>query len=357
MSEARFAGTMPVPERQRFDVGALGAWLRQYLDAPPGQIEIEQFRGGQSNPTFLLRLDTRRYVLRKKPNGPLLPSAHAIDREYRVMTALGLAGFPVPRMRVMCGDPGVIGTPFFVMDFVDGRSFWDPSLPGVAPGERVAIYDEMNRVIAALHSIDPAAVGLADYGRSGNYLLRQIDRWTRQYRASQTNDVPEMERLIEWLPAHAPRDDTAAIVHGDFRIDNLIFHPSEPRILAVLDWELSTLGSPRADFAYHLLAWRMPKEELGGLRGFDLHALGIPVESDYLQAYCQRMGHQGAHPREWEFCIVLNLFRIACIRQGILKRVLEGTAASAHAREVGERARITVEMAWKIIQERLIAPD
>jgi aminoglycoside phosphotransferase (APT) family kinase protein len=356
MSEARFAGTMPVPERQRFDVGALGAWLRQHLDDIPGQLEIEQFRGGQSNPTFLLRLDTRRYVVRKKPNGPLLPSAHAIDREYRVMTALGLAGFPVPRTQLMCSDPDVIGTAFFVMDFVDGRSFWDPSLPGVAPGERVAIYDEMNRVIAALHSIDPAAVGLADYGRPGNYLLRQIDRWTRQYRASQTSDVPEMERLIEWLPAHAPRDDTASIVHGDFRIDNLIFHPSEPRILAVLDWELATLGSPLADFAYHLVGWRMPKEELGGLRGFDLRALGIPVESDYLQAYCRRMGHRHVDPREWEFCIVFNLFRIACIRQGILKRVLDGTAASAHAREVGERAWSTAQMAWKIVEECLIAP-
>jgi len=355
VSDANFAGTMPVADRQRFDQAALDAWLRPRIEGLDGVLVVEQFRGGQSNPTFLLKVDgAPRFVLRKKPNGPLLPSAHAVEREYRVMSALGTTGVPVPRMRALCTDESVIGTSFFVMDFVAGRSFWDPTLPGLTPAERAAIYDEANRVIAALHAIDPAAVGLADYGRPGNYVARQVERWTRQYRASQTGDVPAMERLIEWLPAHVPADDTAAVVHGDYRLDNLLFHPSEPRVLAVLDWELSTLGSPLADFAYHVMGWRIPQGELGALGGVDLAALGIPDEASYLQAWCRRTGRDGVDPRDWEYCIAYNLFRIAAIRQGILQRALQGNASNASALEVGERARNAAEAAWRIIEEKLL---
>jgi len=356
MSSERFGGTVPLGRRAPFDVERLERYLRAHLDEFEGRLTIEQFRGGQSNPTFLIRLDDRpRLVLRKKPAGALLPSAHAVDREYRVMSALGEAGVPVPRMRHLCEDPGVIGTVFFVMDFVGGRSFWDPGLSGMEPAERARVYDEMNRVMAAIHALDPGAVGLADFGRSGNYFERQIARWSKQYRASETEPIPAMDRLIEWLPAHVPADDPTTLVHGDYRLDNLIFHPTQPRVLAVLDWELSTLGSPVADFAYHVMGWRMPVGELGGLRGLDLSALGIPDEPAYVASYCRRTGRDAIDPQLWEYAMAYNLFRIACIRQGIRKRVLDGTATSAHAAEVGARARSTAEQAWQLVEERLLA--
>jgi aminoglycoside phosphotransferase (APT) family kinase protein len=355
VTEAAFAGTGPPDERQRFDSAALERWLRPRLADAGGELLVEQFRGGQSNPTFLLKLDgVPCWVLRKKPNGPLLPSAHAVEREHRVMAALGAAGFPVPRMLALCEDERVLGTPFFVMEYVAGRTFWDPTLPGLAPAQRSAIYDETNRVIATLHGLDPQSLGLADYGRPGGYIRRQVERWTRQYRASQTADVPEMERLIEWLPANVPDDDGASVVHGDYRLDNLIFHPTEPRVVAVLDWELSTLGSPLADFAYHAMGWRMPLGELGGLAGCDLAALGIPSESESLQAWCRRTGRGQVDPRTWEYCIAYNLFRVACIRQGILRRALQGNASSARAHEVGERARTAAIAAWRGVEERLL---
>jgi aminoglycoside phosphotransferase (APT) family kinase protein len=354
MSGEDFAGTMPVAERQRFDEAALERYLRAHVPGFSGGLRVEQFRGGQSNPTFLLsNAHGSQYVLRKKPSGPLLPSAHAIEREFRVLSALYGTEVPVARPIHLCEDPGLIGTTFYIMSYMGGRNFWDPTLPGAAPSERAALYDAMNRIMAALHSLDFAALGLSDYGRAGSYFARQIARWSKQYRASQTEHIEAMERLLAWLPAHIPPDEGTTLVHGDYRLDNLIFHPSEPRVLAVVDWELSTLGSPLADFSYHVMLWRVERGEIRGLRGLDLAALGIPSESAYVAEYCRRTGRAPIEPQVWEFCMAYNLFRIASIRQGIMKRVLEGTAASRHAREAGERARETAELAWSHVRERL----
>jgi aminoglycoside phosphotransferase (APT) family kinase protein len=352
MSRAEFAGTMPVNERQRFDAASLGRWLHAELPGFAGLDRIEQFRGGQSNPTFLLTAaDGSRYVLRKKPAGALLPSAHAVDREFRVISALHGSEVPVARPLCLCTDASVIGTMFYLMEYAAGRNFWDATLPGMTPPERAALYDEMNRVMVALHTLDYAAVGLGDYGKPGNYFARQIARWSGQYRASETERIEAMEKLLEWLPANIPRAEETALVHGDYRLDNLIFHAGSPRMLAVVDWELSTLGHPLADFSYHVMLWRLPAGEGGGFRGLDLLALGIPSEADYIAAYCDRTGRTAIEPRVWEFCMAYNLFRIACIRQGILKRVLEGTAASRHAREAGAMARATAESAWRQVEE------
>jgi aminoglycoside phosphotransferase (APT) family kinase protein len=312
---------------------------------------LTKFPGGQSNPTYLLEGAeeaegvTSRYVLRRKPPGPLLPSAHAVEREYRVMQALAGSGVPVPRVHLLCEDPSVIGTAFYVMDHVEGRSLWDPSLPGMSPPERAAIYDEMNRVIAALHGVDFAAAGLADFGRPGAYLKRQVERWTKQYRASQTEPIAAMEQLIEWLPAHLPNADETTLVHGDFRLDNLILHPTEPRILAVLDWELSTLGHPLADFAYHCMTWRVSPGDFRGLKGHDLEALGIPTEAAYVQAYARRTG-RGALP-DWNYYLAFNMFRMAAILQGVLARALQGSAASDDALQTGRRARPMADAGWR----------
>jgi aminoglycoside phosphotransferase (APT) family kinase protein len=354
MSRADFAGTMPVSERQRFDEASLGRWLQANLPAFAGIERIEQFRGGQSNPTFLLTAaDGSRYVLRRKPAGVLLPSAHAIDREFRVISALHGSEVPVARPIRLCTDPSVIGTMFYLMEYAAGRNFWDATLPGMTPPERTALYDEMNRVIVALHTLDYGAAGLADYGKPGNYFARQIGRWSGQYRASETERIEAMEKLLAWLPANIPGEEETALVHGDYRLDNLIFQPESPRMRAVVDWELSTLGHPLADFSYHVMLWRLPAGESGGLRGLDLPALGIPSESDYIATYCARTGRAAIEPRVWEFCMAYNLFRIACIQQGIMKRVLEGTAASRHAREAGAKARPTAELAWRQVQEHL----
>jgi len=354
MSRPDFSGTMPVGDRHRFDEGSLGCWLRAHLPGFTGLARIEQFRGGQSNPTFLLTADDgARYVLRKNPSGALLPSAHAVDREFRVISGLNGSAVPVARPLCLCTDASVIGTMFYLMEYVAGRNFWDATLPGMTPPERAALYDEMNRVLVALHRLDYVAAGLGDYGKPGNYFARQIARWGGQYRASETERIEAMEKLLTWLPANIPQGDETALVHGDYRLDNLIFHSRSPSMLAVVDWELSTLGHPLADFSYHVMLWRIPAGEAGGLQGLDLLALGIPSEAEYVAAYCARTGRPAIEPRVWEFCMAYNLFRVACIQQGIMKRVLEGTAASRHARDAGSKARATAELAWQEVEEHL----
>jgi aminoglycoside phosphotransferase (APT) family kinase protein len=354
-----FEGTKPVAESHRFDVGALQAYLRAYLPGFEGPLSVEQFKGGQSNPTFKLVTPTQAYVMRSKP-GPvskLLPSAHAIEREFRVMRALANTDVPVARMHLLCEDESLIGRAFYVMEHVDGRVLWDQSLPALDKPQRGAIYDEMNRVIAALHRVDPKAIGLADYGKPGNYFERQIARWSRQYQASITQPIDAMDRLIEWLPAHIPagaRDETqVTVVHGDFRLDNLIFHPSEPRVLAVLDWELSTLGHPLADFSYHCMAWHIPHTMGRGIGGLDAAALGIPSEAEYVRLYCERTQRSDAVAlaADWNFYLAYNLFRIAAILQGIAKRVEDGTAASAQAREAGAGARPLAQLGWAFARQ------
>ncbi len=353
-----YTGTKPVAEQHRIDVGVLEAYLHAHLPGFAGPLTVEQFKGGQSNPTFKLVTPGASYAMRAKP-GPvakLLPSAHAIEREFRVMSALAATDVPVARMHLLCEDESVIGRAFYVMEFVDGRVLWDQSLPGMTRGQRGAIYDEMNRVIAALHQVDPKAVGLTDYGKPGNYFERQIGRWSKQYQASITEPIEAMDRLIEWLPAHIPpgaRDDTqVSIVHGDYRLDNLIFHPDEPRVLAVLDWELSTLGHPLADFSYHCMAWHIPPGTFRGIGGLDHAALGIPSERDYVRRYCERTGRgdPDALMADWNFYLAYNLFRIAAILQGIARRVVDGTAASAQARQAGAGARPLAELGWSFAQ-------
>ena len=356
-----FIGTKPVAQRHAFDIGALEAWLHARLPGFEGPLSVEQFKGGQSNPTYRLATPGMAYVMRSKP-GPaarLLASAHAIEREFRVMSALATTSVPVPRMHLLCEDEDVIGRAFYVMECVQGRVLWDQSLPGMTPAERGAIYDEMNRVIAALHRVDVAAVGLADYGRPGNYFERQIGRWSKQYLASATEPIPAMDALMEWLPTHVPegaRDASqVSVVHGDFRLDNLIFHPTEPRILAVLDWELSTTGHPLADFSYHCMSWHIPPGAFRGIGGLDLAALGIPDESSYVRRYCERTGRSAgaaeAVMRDWSFYLAYNLFRLAAILQGIVKRAQEGTAASAQAAQTAAGTRTLAEMGWRFAQQ------
>jgi aminoglycoside phosphotransferase (APT) family kinase protein len=344
-------GTKPVAEAHRFDVAALERYLTGRIEGFAGPVTVEQFRGGQSNPTYRIDAGGLRLVLRRKPPGKLLPSAHAVDREHRVMTALASTSVPVPRTRCLCEDEAVIGSAFYVMDYLPGRVLWDPSLPGLAPAERAAIFDEMNRVIAALHTVDPASVGLGDYGKPGNYFARQIDRWTKQYRASETERIDAMDRLIAWLPAHIPPGEATAIVHGDYRLDNLVWSLTEPKVLGVIDWELSTLGHPLADFSYHLMTWRVPPGEFRGLLGHDLVALGIPSEEAYQDAYCRRTGIGPIDPAHWGFYIAFNMFRLAGILQGVMARALQGNASSARAHEAGRKARPMAEAAWRQVEE------
>ncbi len=353
-----YSGTRPMAESHAFDVGALEAHLRQHLPGFTGPLEVSQFKGGQSNPTYKLVTPGCDYVMRTKP-GPaarLLPSAHAIEREFRVMQALAGSAVPVARMHLLCEDESVIGRAFYVMQFVGGRVLWEQSLPGLAPAERGAIYDEMNRVIAALHGVDIAAVGLSDYGKPGNYFDRQIGRWSKQFLASSTEPIAEMHRLIDWLPAHIPasaRDASqVAIVHGDFRLDNLIFDVAAPRVSAVLDWELSTLGHPLADLSYHCMAWHIAPGTFRGIGGLDHAALGIPSEADYVRWYCERTGRPDpqAVMADWNFYLAYNLFRLASITQGIAKRVVDGTASSAQAKATGASTRPLAEMAWQFAQ-------
>ncbi len=330
--QEQFSGTRPVREAHRLDTGRLTEYLEAHIDGFRGPLSLSQFKGGQSNPTYLVEAASGRYVLRRKPPGKLLKSAHAVEREYRIIDALYRSGFPVPRPFLLCEDDSVAGTTFFVMDFVPGRIFWELDLPGLAPDERAAIYDDVNRVIARLHTLDYEALGLEDFGKPGNYFERQISRWSKQYRASEIDAIPAMDFLIEWLPGNIPDDDAVSIVHGDYRLDNLIVHPEEPRVIAVLDWELSTIGHPLGDFTYHLMAWQMPEVGFGsaGLAGKDLAALGIPTEDEYVRRYCERCGRDGGIANR-EFYTAYNLFRLAAILQGIAGRVRDGTAASAHA--------------------------
>ncbi len=351
----KFTGTRPVTEPDAFDTVRLTVWMRDHVAGFSGALQVDKFKGGQSNPTFMLTAGGRKYVLRRKPPGKLLPSAHAVDREYRVISALAGSEVPVPKTWALCEDDSVIGTMFYIMDCVDGRIMWDPALPGMSPAERGAIFDEMNRVIAALHTVDYAAVGLADYGRPGSYFARQIDRWSRQYHASRDGEkIEAMDKLMDWLPQNIPPGDETAIVHGDFRLDNTVFHPDEPHMLAVLDWELSTLGHPLADFAYHCMGWRLSPGQFRGLVGCDLAALGIPSEAGYVAAYCRRTGRAPIPPRDWEFYMAFNMFRLAGILQGIMARALQGNASSADAIEAGKRARPLAEEAWRQV-ERLLA--
>ena len=353
------AGTKPVAEQHAFDIAALEHFLRGRLEGFQGPLSVEQFKGGQSNPTYKLITPDRAYVMRSKP-GPaakLLPSAHAIEREFRVMSALHATDVPVPAMRVLCEDESVIGRAFYIMEYMPGRVLWDQSLPALDTAARGRIYDEMNRVIAALHSVDVAKVGLESYGKPGNYFERQIGRWTKQYLASITEPIEAMDRLIEWLPAHIPasaRDDgQVAVVHGDYRLDNLVFDATEPRIIAVLDWELSTIGHPLADFSYHCMSWHIPQGSFRGIGGLDHRALGIPTEREYVRRYCERTGRPDpdAVMADWNFYLAYNLFRIAGILQGIAKRVETGTASSAQARQSAAGARPLAEMGWKIAQQ------
>ena len=356
-------GTKPVSEQHRLDEGRLTDYLVKHLDGFAGPLQIEQFKGGQSNPTFKLLTPERAYVMRSKP-GPaakLLPSAHAIEREFRVMSALHSSEVPVPRMHLLCEDESVIGRAFYVMEFIQGRVLWDQGLPGFDPAGRAELYDEMNRVMAALHTVDFRAAGLESYGKPGNYFERQIGRWSKQYTASITDPIPAMDELMAWLPAHMPasaRDERqVSIVHGDYRMDNLVFHPTEPRVLAVLDWELSTLGHPLADFSYHCMSWHIPASAFRGIGGLDLATLGIPDEASYVRRYCERTGRTvpgndlGAVMADWRFYMAYNLFRMAGILQGIAKRVVDGTASSAEARQAAAGARPLADMGWKVAQQ------
>jgi aminoglycoside phosphotransferase (APT) family kinase protein len=343
-----FTGTMPVREQHRFDDSALARWMEDHIAGFSGAIEVEQFKGGQSNPTFRLSAGGTRYVLRRKPPGKLLPSAHAVDREYRVISALAKVGFPVAKPYALCLDEAVIGTTFYIMEYVEGRVFWDPALPDITQHERRPIYEAMNATLARLHQVDYAAIGLGDYGRPGNYAQRQIDRWTKQYRASETETIEAMDRLIDWLPKNAPPDEETSIIHGDFRIDNMIFHPTEPRVLAVLDWELSTLGNPLADFAYHMMPWRLGPAAYRGLLDRDLAELDIPTEAEGCALYCRQTGRTILP--HWDFYIAFNMFRLAAILQGIMGRVREGTAASTRALESGRRARAIAEAGWQQVE-------
>ena len=344
------ADTRPVAPQHAIDAERLGAWLAANVAPLDGPLEIAQFKGGQSNPTYMLAAGRQRYVVRRKPPGKLLPSAHAVDREFRVIRALAGTDVPVAKAHALCEDDSVIGTAFYVMEYVSGRVLWDPSLPGLEPAARAAIHDEINRVIAALHRVDFEAVGLGDFGRTGEYIARQVARWSKQYQASETEKIAAMDNLIAWLPENIPAGDETSIVHGDYRIDNVIFHPEEPRILAVLDWELSTLGHPLADFAYHCMVWRIPPGTFRGLGGLDLAGLGIPSERDYVAAYCRRTGRAGIDPRDWEYYMVYNMFRIAAIVQGVMARALQGNASSAQALETGRAARPLAELAWRQVE-------
>jgi len=354
-----FVGTKPVSDTHAFDVSALEVWMSTQVAGFAGPITVEMFKGGQSNPTYKLVTPGRSYVMRSKP-GPvakLLPSAHAIEREFKVMQGLAGTDVPVPHMYALCEDESIIGRAFYIMEFKAGRVLWDQSLPGMTPQQRGAIYDEMNRVMAALHTVDVTRQGLADYGKPGNYFERQIGRWSKQYVASVTQPIDEMDKLMAWLPMNMPasaKDDSkVSIVHGDYRMDNLMFAADSPQVVAVLDWELSTLGHPLADFSYHCMAWHIPASLGRGIGGLDIAALGIPSEAEYMRRYCERTGL--ATPQQlqadWNFYLAYNMFRIAAILQGIAKRVEAGTASSAQAKAAGDTARPMAQLAWSYAQK------
>jgi aminoglycoside phosphotransferase (APT) family kinase protein len=347
--QREFTGTKEIAEALRFDVAALEKYLAAHVRGFAGPLTAQQFKGGQSNPTYLLTTPQQRYVLRRKPPGKLLPSAHAVDREYKVIAALHRQDFPVAEPVVLCNDPDVIGTAFYVMGFADGRVIWEPDMPGATPAERAATYDAMNATLARLHAFDPPTIGLSDFGRGENYVARQVERWSKQYRASETERIEEMENLIAWLPKHLPPQGPVRLVHGDFRLDNVILAADAPEVIAVLDWELSTLGDPLADFSYHLMQWFMPRSEsgadTGSLVGCDLDALGIPSLKSYVDLYVARTG---LDPRpHLDFYLAYNFFRLAAIVQGIVGRVRDGTATSAHAAMRAQMVRPLAEKAWE----------
>jgi aminoglycoside phosphotransferase (APT) family kinase protein len=344
-----FSGTKEVSGALRIDEARLEAYLTKEIKGFAGPLTAKQFKGGQSNPTYLLETPSRKYVLRRKPPGKLLPSAHAVDREFKVISALSAQSFPVAEPLVYCADETIAGTPFYVMSFSDGRVFWEPQMPGSNPAERTAVYDAMNATIAQLHTFDPATIGLSDFGRGENYVARQVDRWSKQYRASETDKIDAMERLIEWLPAHIPPAGKPTLVHGDYRIDNLIVAKDAPKIIAVLDWELSTLGDPLADFTYHLMAWHMPPTESAAgtatLAGHDIAARGIPTMAQYVDTYVARTG---LDPRpHLPVYLAYNFFRIAAILQGIIGRVRDGTATSEFAPAKADMIRPLADKAWE----------
>ncbi len=343
-----------VRKEHSFDINALERYMSKNIEGFSGSLAVRQFSHGQSNPTFLLDDGREKYVMRKKPPGRLLPSAHAVDREFRIISALRDTDVPVPRALSMCADDSIIGTAFYIMEHVEGRVFRLPLVPEISdPAERAAIYESMIDVLARIHKVDLERAGLADYGKHGNYMARQIDRWTKQYNSSRTWEIEAMEKLIGWMPNHIPQDDTTTIVHGDYRIENLIIHPTEPRVIAVLDWELSTLGHPLADLAYNCLGYHVPDFEGKGLSlvGQDLKKLGIPSEEKYVGAYFKSVGRDRA--ADWEFFLVFGIFRLVAIVQGVYKRGLDGIASSEEAKSFGELVSFLANIAWKIVTEKL----
>jgi len=347
--QSAFSGTREVDPRHALDVARLEAWLAGNIEGYEGPLTLRQFKGGQSNPTYELTTPGRTYVLRRKPPGTLLPSAHAVDREFRVISALHAQGFPVARPYALCTDDNVIGSMFYVMDKVEGRVFWDLKLPDLSPAERRAIYEAQTDTLAALHRFDPEAIGLSDYGRPGNYFARQVGRWTKQYQASETGTIEAMDRLIAFLPESLPADGPTRIVHGDFRLDNMILAPDRAEVRAVLDWELSTLGDPMADFSYLLIAWVIPATLRNGLAGADLEVLGIPSVEDTVARYAEKTGTAGPANLDWLFAY--NLFRLAAICQGIAGRVRDGTAASSHARTMAAQVGPLSDAAWSFAKK------
>lgn len=352
--QEQFSGTKEVNEKHKIDESKLAQWLEANVEGYAGPLEVRQFKGGQSNPTYQLVTPGRKYVLRRKPPGKLLPSAHAVDREFRVISALYPTGFPVPRPFALCEDESVIGTMFYVMDCVEGRVLWEPQVPGVDAKTRAAIFDTQNETLARLHNLDYVKIGLEDFGRPGNYFGRQINRWGKQYLASIDGSIPEMDKLLEWLPKNIPEGETSTVVHGDYRLDNMLLHPTEPKCIAVLDWEISTIGDPLADFTYHLLQWRMPAGGTGGgtgsLAGVTFGPeTGIPSEADYIAKYCERTGRKGIDNIDYFFAY--NFFRLACILQGIAGRVRDGTAASAHAVQSSSNVVPMAKQAWLYAQK------
>jgi aminoglycoside phosphotransferase (APT) family kinase protein len=361
MSEQRaplehIAGTLRPPPQHALDAGALSIWMQQHVPDFSGPIDARQFAGGQSNPTYLLQTATMRYVLRRKPPGKLLPSAHAVEREYRIIAALAHTDVPVPRAYGLCEDSSIIGSAFYVMQYVPGRIFWDATLPEVPAPDRRAIYMEMIRVLAQLHAVDYQGLGLSDFGKPGHYIERQLARWTTQYRAAQTQHIEAMEQLIQWLPQHIPAADDTSIVHGDFRLDNVIFDASEPRILAVLDWELSTLGHPLVDLAFHCTRWRLPAASFLGLGGLNADSFQIPSEQACVAEYCRLRGLAPIPPRDWAYFLVFCMFRLAAILQGVLSRALQGNASSAQALQAGQRAHPLAEQAWQLARQSFDLP-
>lgn len=341
---ADFTGTAATPEHLKFDEKALEAYMAAHVNGFSGPVTVEKFKGGQSNPTYLVTTPNKKYVLRRKPPGKLLPSAHAIEREYKVMTALHAVGFPAPKTFALCEDPEVIGTAFFIMDFVEGRIFWDASLPEVAREARAPLFHALTDTLADLHMVDYEKVGLGDFGKPGNYFARQLDRWSKQYKAAETENLEAMNKLMEWLPTAIPKDDATSIVHGDFRFDNTIIHPTEPRVLAVLDWELSTLGHPLADFTYYLMVWHFPPSVRGGLAGLDISELGIPTLEETAARYSKRTGRDALG--DLDFCLAYNMFRLASIAQGVYARALQGNASSDQGIKMGAQIRPLAELAW-----------